>query len=122
MPYASFIVNCGRQPTDAEVETFIKEATTDIAAIYNKPLNVMAVHVDFTKFIGIGGTTDPFANVKLDIIADVHSDVSATTSAVVANLVQKHFGIPSDRVFLQISQFEKHLWGWKGSNIEKLGN
>lgn len=109
MPYLNLRTN---QEIKPEV---IKEAlstlSTGIANILGKPESYIMISVEKCTPMLFAGTSDACAYVELKSLGLPESKTPLFSKAL-CELIEKEIGIKKERVYIEFSNPERHMWGW----------
>ncbi|CAL2036698.1 CBN-MIF-1 protein [Caenorhabditis brenneri] len=100
MPVFTLNVNVS---LSAEKKTeLLKELSTVIGKLLGKPEMYMCIHVNADQAISFAGTTEPAGFAVLKSIGGVGSSAQNNKiSAAVFPIIEKHLGIPGNRLYIE---------------------
>ena len=64
------------------------------------------------------GSDAPLAYLELKSIG-LPGERTGELSALLADAMQQHLGVPADRVYIEFADAERHLWGWNGGTFAR---
>ncbi|CAB60512.1 L-dopachrome isomerase [Caenorhabditis elegans] len=100
MPVFSINVNV-KVPAEKQNE-ILKELSTVLGKLLNKPEQYMCIHFHEDQGILYAGTTEPAGFAVLKSIGGVGSaKQNNAISAVVFPIIEKHLGIPGNRLYIE---------------------
>jgi len=114
MPYLSIQTNV--KVSEAEQESLLKRASEAAAAVLGKPEAYVMVSLAAGKPMMFAGSSAPLAYLKLKSLGMPH-DATSELSAALCNFMHEAFGVPPDRVYIEFSGPERHMWGWNGGTF-----
>ena len=104
--------------TNVELEDkagFVKSASAAVAAALSKPESYVAVSVTTNADgMSFGGTTDPTALGCVYSIGAINQENNAALTAAVSELLEKHGGVPNDRIYINFFDVPRANCGWSG--------
>ena len=102
------------QTLDASAQgVFMTRASARMAELLGKPERYVMIDVDSDCAMLFAGSDAPLAYLELKSIG-LPADATATLSAALCKLVHEELGIAQDRVYIEFSNAERHMWGWDG--------
>jgi phenylpyruvate tautomerase PptA (4-oxalocrotonate tautomerase family) len=114
MPYLTIQTNL---PLSKKAErTVLKTASLLVAGELRKPEAYVMVAVQPDTPMLFAGTDDPVAFLELKAI-DLPVTKTKKLSESLAELVEKHLGIPPSRVYVKFIDVRRGMWGWKGDTF-----
>jgi phenylpyruvate tautomerase PptA (4-oxalocrotonate tautomerase family) len=97
-------------------ETLMAEASSRVADLLDKPEVYVMVSLDDDRPMLFGGSAAPLAYVELKSIG-LPRDEAPEISEALCVLLERHVGIPPERVYIEFSDAEPSLWGWNGDTF-----
>ncbi|KAL4435465.1 hypothetical protein ABPG77_006227 [Micractinium sp. CCAP 211/92] len=82
-----------------------------------KPEAYVMVSVSTDKPMMFGGTEEPCAYGELISIGAVGGDKNKAISAALAEVVQRHLGVPASRLYIKFYDVARTDFGWNGSTF-----
>ncbi len=105
------------RPLDEDaVQALLGEASAEVARMLGKPEQYVMVDVSAGRAMSFAGSTAPLAYLELKSIG-LPGDRTADFSGRLCALISEHLGVPGDRVYIEFSDAERHLWGWNGATF-----
>jgi len=111
MPLMSIETN---QPLDNK-ET-LASLSSAVSSLLSKPESYVMLKFEHNTDMLFAGTDQPLAHIKLKSLG-LPEDRTQLFSADICELMQQHFKIPADRIYIEFSNPERHLWGWNSSTF-----
>ena len=94
---------------------FVKSASEAIASCLSKPEQYVAVCItDEHDGMSFGGTTDPTALGCVYSIGQINQENNGAVQAAISELLEKHGGVPNDRIYINYFDVERANCGWSG--------
>lgn len=81
------------------------------ADILSKPESYVMVRVQSEQTLIFAGSNEPAALVKLKTLGLPESNTPAL-SASICNFIKESLNIDSDRIYIEFSSPQPHMWGW----------
>jgi len=97
-------------------ESLLKKASETVAAMLGKPERYVMVVINHNPQMLFAGVEAPLAYLELKSIG-LPAERTAEFSRILCDLVSQQMQIPADRVYIEFSDAERHLWGWNGSTF-----
>ncbi|KAJ3587664.1 hypothetical protein NHX12_011261 [Muraenolepis orangiensis] len=113
MPMFTVHTNVARSAVPA---AFVSEATVELAKALRKPEQYVAVRVNPDQMMVFGGTDDPCALCSLGSIGGIDG-LQEKHTKLLSELLKKHLGIPSDRVYISFENLKAANVGWNNSTF-----
>lgn len=112
MPYLKIETNADI-PSVAQ-QAFVTQASAQIAELLGKPEAYVMVRLDVASegvVMAFGGSTEPCAYCELKSLG-LPEVKSTELSQAICTLLEKAFGIDAGRVYIEMSDHPRNLWGW----------
>ena len=110
MPLISVETN-QKLPDDA-----LKALSKAVADTLGKPESYVMLKYQHNPDMLFAGTTQPLAYLQLKSLGFPESRTKEFSS-VLTQALQEHASIPADRVYIEFSNPERHMWGWNNSTF-----
>ena len=94
----------------------LKEASALVARELEKPEAYVMVALEDNTPMVFAGSDDPAAFLELRAIG-LPMKSTRQLSKVLCELVSKHLGVPSGRIFVNFADVPPSQWGWKGDTL-----
>jgi len=92
---------------------FVKAASAAVASVLSKPEAYVAVCVtDAHEAMSFGGTTEPCALGCVYSIGQINQENNGALTAEISQLLEKHGGVPDDRIYLNFFDVPRANCGW----------
>ena len=109
MPYLLIQTN---QSIDAGQQTeILAEASRSVAEQLGKPERYVMVSLQQGQSMVFAGTDAPLAYLELKSIG-LPEDSTASISKTLCQLIHNQLGIEANRIYIEFSNAERHMWGW----------
>lgn len=114
MPLLSINTN---QDIEADrADQLLKQASSAVAEMLGKPERYVMVQLDVNPRMLFGGSDAPLAYLELKSIG-LPSERTADFSRRLSELVGQQLQVPPERLYIEFSDAERHLWGWNGATF-----
>lgn len=113
MPLLSIRTN---RPAPAGLHQRLRALSAAVAEMLGKPERYVMVTLDTDQPMVFAGNDEPLAYLELKSIG-LPEDRTTQFSATLCGLMQEHFGIAPERVYIEFSGAARHLWGWNGGTF-----
>ncbi len=97
-------------------ETFMKEATDLLSRVLRKPPQYIMILPEPDKDVMFGKSEEPAAFVELKSIG-LPEDETADISSEICTFLEEKLGVPQDRMYIEFSNAERHMFGWNGGTF-----
>jgi len=114
MPYCQIVSN--RSIEGDEAKTIAGEASSLVATMLGKPESYVMVRVESDSTLIFGGSDAPACFVSLASLGLPESETKKF-SQTVCEFVQRQLDVPWDRIYIEFSSPERHMWGYDGSTF-----
>jgi len=104
-----------RVPSD-KVAGFLKQCSTQVASILSKPESYVMVSYQHNANMLFAGQDHPMAYLELKSIA-LPQDKTTLLSEQLCSVIQAQLGTPFDRVYIEFSDAQRHMFGWNGKTF-----
>jgi len=102
------------QTLDGDTQSdLLREASALVAGQLGKPERYVMVRIDDGQAMLFAGSDAPLAYLELKSIG-LPADATPDLSAALCTLIGERLGIAQDRIYIEFSNAERHLWGWDG--------
>lgn len=95
---------------------FLKQASASVAATLGKPEQYVMISLEHNPHMLFAGSSDALAYLELKSIG-LPGDQTRQISHALCQLIDQHLAVPADRVYIEFSAPERHLWGWNSSTF-----
>ncbi len=82
-----------------------------VAELLGKPESYVMVIVEQNTNMSFAGSNDPLAFLELKSLG-LPEDKTKEFSENLCLLIQDLFNIPANRIYIEFSSPDRHLWGW----------
>lgn len=114
MPLLKITTN--REIEHAQRVALLSAASERVANLLGKPERYVMVSLEFNGDMIFGGETSPVAYLELKSIG-LPEERTTELSNFLCELIADQLEIPPDRVYIEFSNAERHLWGWNSTTF-----
>ena len=114
MPY--LLVQTNQAVNTEKSQSFMQRASKTVAEILGKSEHYVMVDLQDSANMIFAGTSEPAAFLHLKSLGLPESSTSEFSSAL-CSMVEQELGISPDRVFINFSSPERHMWGWNSKTF-----
>lgn len=114
MPYLKIQSNCELKNSDQ----LLAKASSFIAGLLSKPEKYVMIHIEENQKMIFGGSKDALLYCELKSIGLPEDDTREISKELSAFLAAET-SIPMDRIYLEFSNAQRHMWGWNGGTFQK---
>ncbi len=111
MPYLNLQTN--RQIGAHEAPILLKALSQGVAEILGKSENYVMIALESGKPMIFAGKEAPSAYVQLKSLGLPENETTQFSDKI-CHLIEQQTGISQDRIYIEFSNPERHLWGWNG--------
>lgn len=104
-------LECNKEYDNETCEDFVKRASQKTSEILGKPESYVMCIMEKGKTMSFAGTTAPLAYVEFKSIG-LPENKTAELSAELCQLIESQLGIPTDRIYIEFANAQRHMWGW----------
>lgn len=112
MPYLSVQTNAAV----ADEAGLLARLSQQTARLLGKPESYVMVHIDADASLLFAGSAQPAAYVQLKSLGLPESK-TAEFSAALCSLLHDELDLVSERIYIEFSSPERHMWGWNGATF-----
>merc|ERR1712137_864548 len=117
MPLLS--VDCN-VPTPDNITGVLKAFSSKLAEVTGKPEKWMMVQYNHKPSYIMGGSSDPCAVVTFSCIGKISKNENAATSQAVCGLLEEHFKVNPERVYIFFNDYPRENVGWNNTTFGHL--
>jgi len=114
MPYLNIRTNVVID--DSKQQTLLKKASRTAASMLEKPESYVMVSLDPNHAMSFAGSDAPLAYLQLKSLGLPEARTRSFSQAL-CELMQTELGIDPERVYIEFSGPERHMWGWDGGTF-----
>ncbi len=97
-------------------DALLQTASLTVAKLLGKPEQYVMVRLRYNSAMRFAGSDSPTALLELKSLG-LPEQNTTVYSQTLCKLIEKELGIPSDRVYIEFSNPERHMWGWNESTF-----
>jgi phenylpyruvate tautomerase PptA (4-oxalocrotonate tautomerase family) len=87
-----------------------------VAKLLGKPESYVMIKYEHNTNMLFAANDQPLAHLKLKSLG-MPEDKTAEYSAELCQLMQTHFDVPAERVYIEFANPERHMWGWDSATF-----
>ena len=114
MPLLSVTTNVA--VSEADRDSVILGLSAAVASMLGKPESYVMVSLRDEESLSFAGTTEPCAYLELKSIG-LPADQTKTFSSQLCSEMESRLGVAADRVYIEFSDAQRHLFGWNNSTF-----
>ncbi|MBT3048610.1 MAG: phenylpyruvate tautomerase MIF-related protein [Candidatus Thiodiazotropha sp.] len=114
MPLLKITTN--RELDQGLIGDFLKQASTTVAEILGKPERYVMIGFEHNPQMLFAASGDSLAYLELKSIG-LPDDQTRQLSQALCQLMEQQLAIPAERVYIEFSSAERHLWGWNATTF-----
>lgn len=112
MPVLSITTNSSEN-FPAEI---LDKLSSGVAEMLGKPESYVMVQLQHNSQMLFAGSDAPLAYAELKSIA-LPQEHTTELSATLCNLIASELNIPQDRLYIEFTDLQRHLFGWNGKTF-----
>lgn len=82
-----------------------------VASMLGKPESYVMVTLQADQAMSFAGSTDPTAMLELKSLGLPESETQEYSSSL-CSLIHEHVKVPANRIYIEFSSPDRHMWGW----------
>jgi len=98
-------------------ELLVKTLSAKCANVLDKSESYVASIIDDNTTISFGGELRDFAYVELKSIGSLNPIINKNLIIVICSIIEELIDIPSDKVYIEISDVQGAYWGWNNQTF-----
>jgi hypothetical protein len=114
MPLLKLTTNAG---TTEHPETLLPDLSRRVAALLGKPEGYVMVVLETEQVMSFAGTTKPALYAELKNVGRFTPDQTEKLSAELCTALENALKVPKDRIYIEFTPAEGHLWGHAGETF-----
>jgi phenylpyruvate tautomerase PptA (4-oxalocrotonate tautomerase family) len=114
MPFLTIRSNVA--PASDSRSAFLEVASQAASEILGKPERYVMVELIHNPDMLFAGIAAPLAYLELKSIG-LPEQRTTEISARLCELIQDRLGVPGDRIYIELSNAARHMWGWNGATF-----
>ncbi len=99
-----------------EKEQLMAELSQLLSQLLKKPESYVMVSMQAATNMMFGGTTDPCSYLEFKSLGLPESSTPVFSEAV-TKLISSKTGVNRDRIYVEFSSPQRHMWGWNGGTF-----
>ncbi len=104
--------------SNAASSNFRIEGADILSSVIGKSRDFVMVLLESGVSASFGGNlVDPCAYLEVKNVGELSSEITGKLSQRLGELIEKEFGIASDRIYIEFQESKRHLWGWAGKTF-----
>lgn len=104
-------IHTNQQLTADLQTTFLKQASKTVAEALGKSEQYVMIRLNQGQPMLFAGSNAPLAFLELKSLG-LPEENTTQLSATLCELIQSQLTIPSDRIYIEFSNAQRHMWGW----------
>ena len=114
MPY--LLIQTNLSIDTEESQKLIQNASKLVAEILGKPESYVMVTIQDSTQMMFAGDSQPLAYLQLKSLGLPESSTTEFSN-VLCNLINRELGIASERIYIEFSSPDRHMWGWNNKTF-----
>lgn len=99
-------------PDPAAVEALLKTLSHNLAQHLGKSEAYVMTAFEAGVAMTFGGTADPVCYLEIKNIGTMKPTQTQAMSQDFCQVVEQQLGVPANRIYLEFTDAQRHLWGW----------
>jgi phenylpyruvate tautomerase len=109
-------ITTNRQIEPGRTADVLKQSSECVAAMLGKPERYVMVELRHNPLMLFAGNDTPLAYLELKSIG-LPAERTAEFSRTLCDLITQQLQIPPDRIYIEFSDAQRHLWGWNSATF-----
>lgn len=114
MPYLSIQTN--QSIDESNTQNIVKKVSHAAAEILGKPESYVMVALQANTAMSFAGSNDPTAYIQLKSLGLPESSTTSFSQAL-CSLLNTELNISPERIYIEFSGPERHMWGWNNKTF-----
>lgn len=114
MPYLSIQTN--QSLSKDQATEFLQKASQTLSAMLGKSENYVMVAIQDASHMMFAGTTDPTAYLQIKSLG-LPESATSDFSRLLCGFITQELGIAGERIYIEFSGPERHMWGWNNKTF-----
>jgi phenylpyruvate tautomerase PptA (4-oxalocrotonate tautomerase family) len=114
MPYLCIQTNVS--VSDNQSPTLLKKISASVAEMLGKPESYVMVALESATPLVFGGSDQPAAYLQLKSLG-LPESATEEFSRFLCELMQSELTIPVERIYIEFSGPQRHMWGWNNKTF-----
>jgi len=99
------------------VEELLKSLSAKLASHLGKPESYVMTAFESGVSMSFAGTFDPVCYIEVKNIGTMSPNLTKSMSQDFCQEIEAKLGVPKNRIYIEFSDAQRHLWGWNGSTF-----
>lgn len=104
-------------PAGTDPAALLQELSGTLAGLLGKSERYVMTLLEQNVPMTFAGGPEPACYVEVKSIGALDGDRPRQVSQTVCALLERHLGVPADRVYIGFDDVPGRLWGWNGSTF-----
>jgi phenylpyruvate tautomerase len=104
-------------PEKATVDNLLKTLSANLAQQLGKPESYVMTAFEPNLAMTFGGTFEAVCFIEVKNIGTMSPSQTKAMSQDFCQQINQVLGIPSNRIYIEFADAQRHLWGWNGSTF-----
>ena len=100
----------------AAESALLKQLSKTVSSELGKPERYVMVAIETDVAMLFAGSDQPSAYLELKSL-DLPEEKSAELSKALCDAIAQPLSIASDRIYIEFTSPQRHMWGWKGATF-----
>ena len=114
MPYLMLQTNTVISQED--ISDKLKALSVAVSRALGKPENYVMIALESDTAMMFAGDDSPTAYIELKSLG-LPEDKTSFFSEALCTVIEQELGIPQNRIYIEFSGPERHMWGWNGATF-----
>ena len=101
----------------AELTEFHNQLSEVVAQGMGKPEDYVMTRVSANESLCFARSKEPAAYVEVKNIGNMEAAQTASLSHEICQAIQQATEVTPERIYIEFSNAERHLWGWNGKTF-----
>ncbi len=94
----------------------LKEISAAVATMLGKPESYLMLKLKHNEHMLFAGNKEPLAHINVKSLG-LPEDHTKELSAQLCKMIQEHFSVAPERIYIEFANPERHMWGWNSGTF-----
>lgn len=114
MPY--LLINTNQKLSEAQEKAVLGRCSEALANMLGKPERYVMASIESGISMLFGGDDGPCAYMEMKSLG-LAEEKTADISQTLCGLISEALAVPPERIYIEFSNPQRHMWGWNNSTF-----
>jgi phenylpyruvate tautomerase len=111
------VTSSAKTPSGPALNALFTELSRAAAELFGKPERWVMTCLDPVATMTFGSSSEPAAYIEVKNIGALSPELAVRVSKTITEIVAKGFGVPTDRIYIEMTEADAVRWGYDGSTF-----